>query len=64
MRKRADRELLAAVIAFLLLVGGGLIFIFYGPGGLVTGLICLLFGVAILLLLWLILTAIERWANR
>lgn len=63
-RRQDERNLFLAVIAFLLLVGGGLIFLFYGIGGLVTGLACLLFGVGLLLLLWLILTGIERWANR
>lgn len=56
--------MLAAVIVFLLFVGGGLIFLIYGAGALVTGLACLLFGVGLLLLLWLIVTGIERWANR
>lgn len=64
IRRREDRRLLWAVIAFLLIVGGGLIYTIYGTGALFTGLACLLFGVGLLLLLWLILTAIERWANR
>lgn len=64
MRRRDDRALFLAVIAVLLVVGGGLIYIIYGTGALITGLACLLFGVGILLLLWLIMTAIERWANR
>ena len=64
MRRRDDRALFLAVIAVLLVVGGGLIYIFYGTGALITGLACLLFGVGILLLLWLIMSAIERWANR
>jgi len=64
MRGRDERILLIAVIAFLLVVGGGLIFAIYGTGALVTGVACLLFGVGLMLLLWLILVAIERWANR
>lgn len=64
MRRRNDRALFLAVIAVLLVVGGGLIYIIYGTGALITGLACLLFGVGILLLLWLIMSAIERWANR
>ena len=64
MRRRHDRALFLAVIAVLLVVGGGLIYIIYGTGALITGLACLLFGVGILLLLWLIMSAIERWANR
>ena len=64
MRRRNDRALFLAVIAVLLVVGGGLIYIIYGTGALITGLACLLFGVGILLLLWLLMSAIERWANR
>ena len=64
MRRRNDRALFLDVIAVLLVVGGGLIYIIYGTGALITGLACLLFGVGILLLLWLIMSAIERWANR
>lgn len=63
-RRQDDRRLLFAVIAFLLIVGGGLIYIIYGAGALFTGLACLLFGAGLLLLLWIILTAIERWANK
>lgn len=63
-RRRDERALFLAVIAVLLLVGGGLIYVIYGTGALVTGLACLLFGVGLLVLLWLIVTAIERWANR
>lgn len=64
IRRRNDRDLFLAVIGFLLIVGGGLIFLIYGTGALVTGLACLLFGVGLLALLWLILTLIERWANQ
>lgn len=63
-RRRDDRALFLAVIAVLLAVGGGLIFLIYGTGAFVTGLACLLFGVGLLALLWLIMTGIERWANR
>lgn len=59
MRRRNDRALFLAVIAVLLVVGGGLIYIIYGTGALITGLACLLFGVGILLLLWLIMSAIS-----
>ncbi len=63
-RRRDDRALFLAVIAVLLAVGGGLIFLIYGGGAFVTGLLCLLVGVGVLTLLWLILGGIERWANR
>lgn len=64
LRARQDRSLFLAVIAFLLIVGGGLILLLYGRGGLFTGLACLLPGVGLMILLWLILSAIEVWANR
>jgi hypothetical protein len=63
-RRRDDRALFLAVIAVLLLVGGGLIWLIYGGGAFITGLACLMFGVGLLALLWLIMTGIERWANR
>jgi protein-S-isoprenylcysteine O-methyltransferase Ste14 len=63
-RRRDDRALFLAVIGVLLVVGGGLIFLIYGTGAFVTGLACLLFGVGLLALLWLVMTGIERWANR
>jgi protein-S-isoprenylcysteine O-methyltransferase Ste14 len=63
-RRRDDRALFLAVIVVLLVVGGGLIFLIYGTGAFVTGLACLLFGVGLLALLWLVMTGIERWANR
>ncbi|MEA3338096.1 MAG: hypothetical protein U9R25_19580 [Chloroflexota bacterium] len=64
MRQRDDRNLFLAVIAFLLIVGGGLIFLVYGGGALITGMACLIAGVGLMVLLWLILTVIEKWANR
>lgn len=63
-RRKDDRTLFVAVIALLLIVGGGLIFVIYGAGALITGLACLLAGAGLLALLWLIMSGIERWANR
>ncbi len=63
-RRKDDQALFVAVIAVLLVVGGGLIFLIYGAGALITGLACLLAGVGVLALLWLILNGIERWADR
>lgn len=64
LRQRHDRNLLLAVIAFLLVVGGSLIYVIYGRGAFVVGLACLLAGVGLLLLLWLIVTVIGWWAER
>ncbi len=63
LRHRLDRELLFWVIALLLVVGGGLIGLIYGGGALILGLSCLVVGAGVILLLWGILTLIERWAS-
>lgn len=60
-RRRLDRELLFWVITLLLVVGGGLIGLIYGGGALTLGLSCLAIGAGVILLLWGILTLIERW---
>lgn len=63
-RRRTDRNLALAVVIFLVGVGGALIGLIYGGGALILGLTCLLFGVGLFGLVWLILTLIERWAER
>ena len=52
-----------AVLAMLLLVGSGLLFLLYGGAGALAGFICLLAGAGVLCLLWLLLTLIERWVR-
>jgi hypothetical protein len=39
-----DRNLLVGFFIVLFLVGGGLIYLFYGVGGLSTGLLCMVGG--------------------
>lgn len=39
-----DRNLLIGFFIVLFLVGGGLIYLFYGVGGLSTGLLCMIGG--------------------
>jgi hypothetical protein len=63
-RQRTDRDLALAVVIFLVGVGGALIALIYGGGALILGLTCLLCGAALFGLVWLILTLIERWAER
>lgn len=63
-RRRTDRNLALAVVIFLVGVGGALIAVIYGTGAAVLGLTCLLFGAGLFGLVWLILTLLERWANR
>jgi hypothetical protein len=63
-RRRLDRNLAWAVVIFLVGVGGLAIALTYGRTALILGVACLAGGAAIFGVLWLILTLIERWANR
>ena len=63
-RKRQERQLLALVAGVLVVVGGALIALVYGPGALITALPCLLAGAGALLLLYLLFLLAERWVNR
>ena len=62
-RRATDRQLAIAVVLFLLLVGSGLITVIYQPVAGVVAFGCLLFGVGILGLLWILLTLIGRWVE-
>jgi hypothetical protein len=63
-RKRNERNLALAVVLCLVGFGGTAIALVYGRGAALLGLTCLLAGSAIFGLVWLILTLMERWANR
>ena len=52
-----------AVIAVLVLLGGGLIALIWGPGAAITGVACLILGAGLIVGLWLLLTVIERWTE-
>jgi hypothetical protein len=62
-RRETDRKLAIAVVLFLLVVGTGLIAIIYRPSAGILAFICLLGGVGIIALLWILLTLIERWVG-
>jgi hypothetical protein len=62
-RRETDRKLAIAVVLFLLVVGTSLIAIIYRPSAGILAFICLLAGVAIITLLWVLLTLIERWVG-
>lgn len=62
-RRREQRRLLWAVIAFLVVGGTVTIALVYGVPAAALGLVCLLAGAGILGLLWLILLLIERLAR-
>jgi hypothetical protein len=63
-RKRQERQLLALAVGVLVIVGGALIALVYGPGALITALPCLLAGAAAILLLYLLFLLAERWIDR
>lgn len=60
-RRHADRQFLWLVIGVLFLVGGGLIYAIYGRWAVLTALFCLVPGALLILLLWGLLSLIERW---
>ena len=62
-RRETERKLAFAVVLFLLVVGSGLIALIYKPGAGILGFICLLGGVSIIALLWILLTLIEGWVR-
>ena len=62
-RRQTDRQLLVGFILIVLLLGGGLIFWYYGWGGLIGGLSCMLAALGLLGLLWLLLSWAGRWAE-
>jgi len=63
-RRRAERALVAGVVIFLLVVGGLLIGLIYGWSALLTGLLCLVPGAALLIVLWLLLRWLEWLSER
>jgi len=62
-RRETDRKLAVVVVLFLLVVGTGLIAIIYRPTAGILAFICLLGGVGIIALLWILLSLIERWVG-
>ena len=62
-RRQNELRMLYSVLATLVLLGGGLIALIFGPGAGISGLACLLFGAGVIAGLWLLLTLVERWTN-
>lgn len=62
-RRREQRRLLWVVAGFVILVGGAAIALAYGRRAVALGVMCLLAGAGALLLLWGLLTVVERWVD-
>ena len=61
--RQTNIRLLVGFILLLLLVGDGLIYLIYGQGAAVFGLLCILAGLSPLILIYLVLVIIDRIAN-
>jgi hypothetical protein len=62
-RRETERKLIIAVVLFLLLVGSGLVALIYKPVAGISAFLCLMGGVSIIALLWILLSLIERWVG-
>lgn len=62
--KQTQSRLVAGFVLILLIVGGGLIYMFYGAGGAISGIMCIVAGLAPLLLIWGAMKLIEWIANK
>jgi len=62
-RKKTERQLMMATIVVLVGIGSIVIGMVYGWQSLFTGLLCLLPGAGVILLIWLVLSALERFTK-
>ena len=62
-RKRSERQLVIAVVVVLVVIGSVVIGLVYGWQSILTALLCLLPGAGVILLIWLFLSAIERFTK-
>lgn len=62
--RQTQFRLLLGFILLLYLVGGGLIYLFYGPAAMLTGLLCLTAGLAPLLVIALLLWGLDWLVHR
>jgi hypothetical protein len=61
---RDERPYLKMVLFTLVVAGGFVIALVYGPAALLTAVPILLGGAALIMIPWWILTALEKWRNR
>jgi hypothetical protein len=67
LRKYANQtniRLIAGGLVVLFVVGIGLIYLFYGQGAALTGLLCLLVGLFPLILIWVMFLVLEFITKR
>lgn len=62
--KQTNRRLVAGFVFILLVIGDGLIYLFYGMESAIFGLICIGAGFVPIILIWMTLNIIERIAKR
>ncbi len=62
--QQTNRRLILGGILLLFVVGDGLILLVYGKEAAITGLICMLFGLAPLALIWISLELIAYLARK
>lgn len=60
-RRQTQSRLVAGGLLILLVAGGGLVWLLYGWQAAIAAVACLLAVSSILVVLWLILTLLERW---
>ncbi len=58
-----NRRLLLLVLFVLVVIGGALIAIIYGPTAGALAVLCLLAGAGVIALLWLVFTLLGKWAG-
>ena len=61
--RQTNKRLAIGALLLLFVVGGGLIYVFYGARAALLGFICLALGIAPLMLIWIALAVIE-WISR
>jgi hypothetical protein len=63
-RARTDRNLLLGFFALLFIVGGGLIWYFYGAGAAALGVACIALGAVLVGLLALLMAGLQWLSDR
>jgi uncharacterized SAM-binding protein YcdF (DUF218 family) len=62
--RQTNIRLFLGFLLLLLLVGDGLIYVIYGPQAAVLGVVCILAGLAPLVLIWAVLMLLEFIVRR